>query len=200
MPASHPPSDNQLAEVVLRGWLWLICKFTIFVPIFLFFEGTLHSSLEYTPHKIWECSNYDEKGDVLVSRTEPKLHSKYPEHINSMQILCFKGFFFQHAFLQTSYLSFFLPKCTFWAQFFSTWKRVNCGKISPNSPKFPQISPKFPKISPHDNFLSTNIICDICDKYELCLFIEFLTWLIFKIIPYFYNVGNIIVYKHQHQH
>ena len=26
---------------------------------------------------------------------------------------------------QTSYLSFFLHKCTFWAQFFFTWKRVN---------------------------------------------------------------------------
>ena len=62
---------------------------------------------------------------------------------------------------QTSYLSFFLHKCTFWAQFFSTWKRVNCGKISQNFSKFP-------KISPHDIFFSTNIICDICDKYELC--------------------------------
>ena len=71
--------------------------------------------------------------------------------------------------MQTSYLSFFLHKCTFWAQFFSTWKRVNCGKISQNFSKFPKISPKFPKISPHDNFFSTNIICDICDKYELCL-------------------------------
>ena len=26
--------------------------------------------------------------------------------------------------------------------------------------------PKFPYISLHDNFFSTNIICDICDKYE----------------------------------
>ena len=26
---------------------------------------------------------------------------------------------------------------------------------------------KFPKISPHDSFFSTDIICDICDKYEL---------------------------------
>ena len=39
----------------------------------------------------------------------------------------------------------FLHKCTFLAQFFSTWKRVNCGKISQNFSKFP-------KISPHDNF------------------------------------------------
>ena len=28
----------------------------------------------------------------------------------------------------------FLHKCTFWAQFFSTWKRVNCGKMSQNFP------------------------------------------------------------------
>ena len=58
---------------------------------------------------------------------------------------------------QTSYLSFLLHICTFWAQFFSTWKRVNCGKTSQNFPKFlkiSQISPKFPKISPHDNFFS----------------------------------------------
>ena len=26
---------------------------------------------------------------------------------------------------------------------------------------------KFPKISPHDNFFTTNIICNNCDKYEL---------------------------------
>ena len=26
----------------------------------------------------------------------------------------------------------------------------------------------FTEISPHDRFFSTNIICDICDKYELC--------------------------------
>ena len=43
------------------------------------FEDTLHSSLEDSAHKIGECSNYDERGDVLVSRTEPKLHSKYHE-------------------------------------------------------------------------------------------------------------------------
>ena len=46
-------------------------------------------------------------------------------------------------FAQTSYLSFFLHKCTFWAQFFSTWKRVNCGKISQNFSKFPKISQNF---------------------------------------------------------
>ena len=68
-----------------------------------------------------------------------------------------------------------LHKCTFWAQFFSTWKRVNCGKISQNFSKFP-------KISPHDNFFSTNIICDICDKYELwrkeyCKYQENIFWL-----------------------
>ena len=58
---------------------------------------------------------------------------------------------------------------------FFTWKRVNCGKISQifpkflqNFPKVPKISPIFPKVYPHDNFFSTNIICDICDKYELC--------------------------------
>ena len=42
-----------------------------------------------------------------------------------------------------AYLSFFLHKCTFWAQFFSTWKRVNCGKISQNFPKFLKISQNF---------------------------------------------------------
>ena len=47
----------------------------------------------------------------------------------------------------------FLHKCTFWAQFFSTWKRVNCGKISQNFSIW--------------QFFSTNMICDICDKYEL---------------------------------
>ena len=42
------------------------------------------------------------------------------------------------------------------------------------SPKISQNPPKFPKISPHDNFFSTNIICDICDKYEL--------WIILNVI------------------
>ena len=32
---------------------------------------------------------------------------------------------------------------------------------------FPQHFPDFPKVSPHDNIFSTNIICDICGKYEL---------------------------------
>ena len=41
-----------------------------------------------------------------------------------------------------NFLSTIFP---FWAQFFSTWNRVNCGKISQNFSKFP-------KISPHDNF------------------------------------------------
>ena len=57
---------------------------------------------------------------------------------------------------------------------FSTLKRINCGKISQNFSTFSQnfstfskLSPKLPKISPHDNFFPTNIICDICDKYEL---------------------------------
>ena len=68
---------------------------------------------------------------------------------------------------QTSYLSFFLHKSTFWAQFFSTWKRINCGKISQNFLKFLKFSQNFSKISPHDNFFSSNIICDICDKYEV---------------------------------
>ena len=46
--------------------------------------------------------------------------------------------------IQTTYLSFFIPKCTFWAQFFSTRKRVNCGKISKNFPKFLKTSQNFP--------------------------------------------------------
>ena len=37
----------------------------------------------------------------------------------------------------------------------------------PKSLKFSQHFSIFPKISPHDNFFSTNIIWDICDKYEL---------------------------------
>ena len=61
----------------------------------------------------------------------------------------------------------FLHKCTFWAKFFSTWKRVNCGKISQ---KFQKIL----TISPHDNFFSTNIVSDICDKYELSVTCFFL--------------------------
>ena len=44
---------------------------------------------------------------------------------------------------KTSYLSFFLHKCTFWAQFFSTLRCVNCGKISQNFPKFLKISQNF---------------------------------------------------------
>ena len=73
------------------------------------------------------------------------------------------------AWYQTSFLSFFLHKCTFWAQFFFTWKYVNCGKIFQNFSNFFQNFPDFPKISPHDNIFSTNMICDICDKYELCV-------------------------------
>ena len=38
---------------------------------------------------------------------------------------------------------FFLHKCTFWAHFFATWKRVNCGKISQNFTKFLKISQNF---------------------------------------------------------
>ena len=68
----------------------------------------------------------------------------------------------------TWFLPIFLHKCTFRAQFFSTWKRVNCGKISQIFPQFLKISQNFSKMSPHDNFFSTNIICDICYKYELC--------------------------------
>ena len=45
---------------------------------------------------------------------------------------------------QTSYFSFFLNKSTFWAKFFSTWKRVNCGKISQNFSKFSKIYHIFP--------------------------------------------------------
>ena len=52
------------------------------------------------------------------------------------------------AWYQTSFLSFFLHKCTFWAQFFFTWKYVNWGKISKNFPifflsKFPRFSQNF---------------------------------------------------------
>ena len=68
----------------------------------------------------------------------------------------------------------FLHKCTFWAQYFFHMNRVNCGKISQNVPKFPKIPSKFPKISQHDNFFSTNIICDIFGKYELCLMTLFI--------------------------
>ena len=53
----------------------------------------------------------------------------------------------------------------------SIFLHMNARKLWQNLPKFPKISqnfPKFPKIFPHDNFFSTNIICDICDKYELC--------------------------------
>ena len=45
-------------------------------------------------------------------------------------------------------------------------------KNSQNFAKILKISQNFskiPKITPHDNFFSTNIICDICDKYELCV-------------------------------
>ena len=59
---------------------------------------------------------------------------------------------------QTSYLSFFLHKCTFWAQFF-----LKARKLWQNLPKFPKISQNFSTWQ----FFSTNMICDICDKYEL---------------------------------
>ena len=62
-------------------------------------------------------------------------------------------FIYYNGIDQTSYLSFSLHKCTFWAQFFSTWKRVNCGKISQN---FPKISENFPKFL-HMTILSPQI-------------------------------------------
>ena len=87
--------------------------------------------------------------------------------------------------MHTSYLLFFLHKCIFWAQFFSKWRRVTCGKISQNFPKFLKNFPKClqkPKISPHDNFFSTNIIRDIRDKYQVCpyfcLFVV-ISWILF---------------------
>ena len=59
---------------------------------------------------------------------------------------------------QTSNLSFFLHKCSFWAQLFFTWQCINCDKISKNftkflklSQNFPKFLQNFPKISPHDN-------------------------------------------------
>ena len=67
---------------------------------------------------------------------------------------------------QTSYFSFFLHKCTFWAQFFSTWMRVNCGQISQ---KFPKISQNFPK------FLHTTIFLH---KYNL-----WYLWQIWALFP-----------------
>ena len=45
------------------------------------------------------------------------------------------------------YICHFSPQMYLWAQFFSTWKCGNCGKISPNFSKFPQISQNFSKIS-----------------------------------------------------
>ena len=42
---------------------------------------------------------------------------------------------------------FFSPQTYFWAQFFSTWKRVNCGKISEKFSKFSIIFQNFSKIS-----------------------------------------------------
>ena len=49
----------------------------------------------------------------------------------------------------------------------SIFLHMKARKLWQNLPKFLKISPKIPKISPRDNFFSTNIICDICDKYEL---------------------------------
>ena len=53
-----------------------------------FFEDALHSSLEDSAGRIGECSNYDERGDVLVSRKQPKLHFKY---LNLPQSKTFKS-------------------------------------------------------------------------------------------------------------
>ena len=44
-------------------------------------------------------------------------------------------------------------------------------KCLQNFPKLAKNFQKFPKISPQDKFLSTIIICDISDKYELCAFV-----------------------------
>ena len=49
-----------------------------------------------------------------------------------MSVIFLFAYFVSYYPHQTSCLSFFLHKCTFRAQFFSKWKRVNCGKISQN--------------------------------------------------------------------
>ena len=55
---------------------------------------------------------------------------------------------------------FFTPQMYFWAQFFSTWKRVNCGKISQNFSKLPKIFPHVEKfqLSTYDNFVAKSVI------------------------------------------
>ena len=71
---------------------------------------------------------------------------------------------------QTSYLSFFLHKCTFWAQFFSTFKHINCGKISQPFPKISQHFPNFPLLreraqySMHCNVEDEKSLKDMCTK------------------------------------
>ena len=60
---------------------------------------------------------------------------------------------------------FFSTNVLFGLNFF----HMEARKISQNFSKFYKISQYFSKIPPHDNFFSTNIIRDICDKYELCL-------------------------------
>ena len=55
---------------------------------------------------------------------------------------------FLDTYIYTDLIFFiFSPLMYLWAQFFSTWKRVNCGKTSQNFSKFPNISPHEEKFS-----------------------------------------------------
>ena len=72
-------------------------------------------------------------------------------------VLRVKSFAVESVPQQNSYLSFFSTNILLGSIFLHMKAR-----------ELWQNFPKFSKISPHDNFFSTNIICDICDKYELC--------------------------------
>ena len=67
----------------------------------------------------------------------------------------------------------FSPQMYFLGPFSLHMKARQLWQNLPTILKISQNFPKFPKISPHDNFFSTNIICDICDKYELCKIVIF---------------------------
>ena len=57
----------------------------------------------------------------------------------------------------------FSPQMYFWGSIFLHKKARKLWQNLPNFSKISQNFSKFPKISPHDNFFSTNIICDICE-------------------------------------
>ena len=96
-------------------WLWNWSRLS------LFSFWALSSNFEHFHTLLF--SNFEHCHTLLFSGWIPWDTGAAPRCMHGVGAGCY---------FQTSYLSFFLHKCTFWAQFFSTWKRVNCSKISQN--------------------------------------------------------------------